>query len=216
MSSPEVPPLHSSPPAAPAFTFGGYVDDNPGPDGVPFWPRVGARLIDLVIHYVIVFGATFVLGIMVVIIAAANDADYQSLLARMQAASIWPFLSQLAGAIAFHTLCEGLHGSTPGKWMLGQVVVSETLEPCDLPAALKRSVAYFWDALFFGVIGYFAMQKSRLNQRHGDTWAKTVVSRRKNLPAESLRGGSRFALVLMLAAVVDGAMVVTGYVATLF
>jgi hypothetical protein len=35
----------------PAFSFGGYAGEAAGLAGVTFWPRVGARLIDLVVHY---------------------------------------------------------------------------------------------------------------------------------------------------------------------
>ena len=40
------------------------------------------------------------------------------------------------------------------------VVVSEGGTSCDLGASLKREIAYFFDAFFFGLIGYVSMKKS--------------------------------------------------------
>lgn len=51
--------------------------------------------------------------------------------------------------------------------------------------AFIRSGAFYIDGLFFGLIGYSCMKHSRLNQRYGDIWAKTVVVKVAELPAES-------------------------------
>ena len=113
----------------------------------------------------------------------------------------------LMGSIAYETLCETLHGSTVGKLALGMVVVQEDGTPCRFKAALIRSLAYFVDGLFFGLVGYFAMQKTPQQQRHGDDWAHTIVCKRSAAPPESLRSGTRFLLALVLGAMADAALV---------
>jgi len=60
--------------------------------------------------------------------------------------------------------------------------------------AIQRSLAYYWDALFFGLVGYNSMQQSPLNQRYGDVWAKTVVVRAATVPRSAVRPGWVFLL----------------------
>lgn len=210
MSSPTLSPLSGSPP--PDLSFGGYVTSDDSPVGVSFWPRVAARLIDLVVHYAIALVAGFGLGIVVVIVAAAAGADPQAYFAKWKGDTILTMVMALLGQILYHTMCEGLHGSTVGKLILGQVVVTTGRKPCGLVAALKRSLAYFFDGLFFGAVGYFHMQKTKMMQRYGDDWADTVVCKRSQLPPESLRGGGRFVLALLAAAAMDGAFITLGIV----
>ena len=107
--------------------------------------------------------------------------------------------------LPIETLCEGLHGSTVGKILLSMVVVQEDGSPCRLKSALVRSLAYLVDSLFFGVVGYFAMQRTIRNQRYGDSWAETVVCKRSTLPAGTLRGAGRFTRGLLLGAMADAA-----------
>jgi uncharacterized RDD family membrane protein YckC len=116
----------------------------------------------------------------------------------------------LLGSVAYHTICEGVHGSTIGKRLLGIVVVQEDGNPCRLKPALIRSLAYYIDSLFFGVIGYMAMNKTPQEQRHGDDWAHTVVCRRSDVAQHTLRSGGQFARALLFAAMVDSAFIITG------
>lgn len=43
--------------------------------------------------------------------------------------------------------------------------------------ALVRSLAYYIDGFFFGVVAYSTMSKSPLKQRLGDQWGNTAVFR---------------------------------------
>lgn len=52
--APEFPEAAAS---TPTFSFGGYATESAGLAGVSFWPRVGARLIDLGVHYCVSFAA---------------------------------------------------------------------------------------------------------------------------------------------------------------
>lgn len=66
------------------------------------------------------------------------------------------------------------------------------------------------DSLFFGVVGYFNMQKSPQNQRHGDDWAHTIVCRRALVAPQNLRGIGQFVMVFLLAAMADSALAMVG------
>jgi hypothetical protein len=82
-------------------------------------------------------------------------------------------------------------------------------------SAWIRSFAYFIDALFFGLIGYFNMQKNPQRQRHGDEWAHTVVCRRSNVAAANLRSGGQFTGALFLAVLADAMLLIFGLLISL-
>jgi hypothetical protein len=108
-------------------------------------------------------------------------------------------------SLLFQTICQGWHGCSPGKRMLGIVVLQEDGSPCAPFQALKREIAFFVDSLFFGIVAKLRMSESHLQQRIGDSWARTVVVYRRSAPAHSLRSGLRFATVLFLASAADAA-----------
>jgi uncharacterized RDD family membrane protein YckC len=91
------------------------------------------------------------------------------------------FAISLLGSVVLEAICEGFHGSTPGTLLLSMVVVQEDGSPCRPGSAWIRSIAYFIDSLFFGLIGYFNMPKNPQQQRHGDEWAHTIVCRRSDV-----------------------------------
>lgn len=179
--------------------------------GVSFWPRVGARIIDLIVHNIIAVCAGFFFGIMVAIAAGLRHQN-AALLFRRPANGLLIFSLALLGSIVLEAICEGFHGSTPGKLLLGFTVVQEDGSPCRFGSALTRSFAYLLDALFFGMIGYSCMQKSPQEQRHGDEWAHTVVCRRSQLTPPSVCGFGQFAAVFLLAAMADAALLIVGQV----
>jgi uncharacterized RDD family membrane protein YckC len=193
----------------PQFNLGGYAQQ-PSLPGVPFWPRVAARLIDTFVHLCFAFGTGLIIGVAIAVVATAKGANVQAEIAKMQGNSITAFILALVGGIAYQAICEGLHGSTLGKLMLGQVVLDTDKRPCGLRAAVIRSSAYLIDSLFFGAVGYFEMQKTDLHQRHGDNWAHTFVCKRSEAPPEALRGAGRFIAVLVVAGTVDMAFLALG------
>jgi uncharacterized RDD family membrane protein YckC len=134
-----------------------------------------------------------------------------AMIANYRAAGASVFIFSLLAGVAYHTICEGLHGSTVGKLALQMVVVTEGGTPCDLDAALKREIAYFFDALFFGLIGYVSMKKSQQEQRYGDHWAQTIVCKRAAVAPQYLRDTRRFAAVLALAALANAALMIVGF-----
>ena len=178
--------------------------------GVSFWPRVGARLIDLIVHSVVGFCATLFFAFLVGIAAAMAHRTPASLGPKLGHLTLAGFVFGLLGGIAYHSTCEGVHGSTVGKLALSMVVLQEDGSPCRLWPAVIRSLGYFVDALFFGVIGYFAMQKSPQQQRHGDAWAHTIVCKRSDAPRDKLRSGGMFVATLVMATIVDAALIIIG------
>jgi uncharacterized RDD family membrane protein YckC len=177
-------------------------------DGVAFWPRVAARVIDLLVHYLLSF-LTGLFFFFLVVIAAAGHPD-PLLVARMQHTGIAAFVFALLGSVIYEVICEAVHGSTLGKLTLSMGVVQEDGTPCRIGSALVRSFAYLVDALFFGMIGYLAMQKSPQMQRHGDEWAHTVVCKRSRIQPENQRTGGRFILALLFALMADAALIMVG------
>jgi uncharacterized RDD family membrane protein YckC len=91
-----------------------------------------------------------------------------------------------------------MSGASLGKLACGLRVVSEESRPIGLSQAFKRSLAFYWDGLFFGLVGYSSMKKSELNQRYGDHWAKTLVIKSSEVPVESKRGWEMFALAFVM------------------
>ncbi|MGA2202101.1 MAG: RDD family protein [Terriglobales bacterium] len=180
--------------------------------GVSFWPRVAACGIDLTVHYFIGFCGGFLVGIMLAIVAALQHTSVRVLLAHRTPGGIALFTFALLGSIVFEAICEGFHGSTPGKLLLSMVVVQEDGSPCRPGSAWVRSFAYIIDAFFFGLIGYFNMQKSPQQQRHGDEWAHTVVCRRSKVAPQNLRGIGQFTLALFFTALADAALIILGTV----
>ncbi|HZQ90412.1 MAG TPA: RDD family protein [Terriglobales bacterium] len=184
---------------APELSLGGYLSQPGDLEGVGFWPRVGARLIDTFVLACVSSMTAFVFTVVAVAAAAANHQSATAVGQKLGTVSFTGLGFGLLGDIAYHTICEGLHGSTVGKRLLGMVVVQEDASPCRVWPAALRSLAYYIDSLFFGVVGYFAMQKTLKQQRHGDAWAHTVVCKRTALPAETLRSGGRFFGAILLA-----------------
>jgi uncharacterized RDD family membrane protein YckC len=215
MSITPLPNLPSEPEGIHLSALDSYLVQPGALSGVTFWPRAAARVLDLVIHYFIAAGSGFFVGVMLGIVASLRDVSVRTLLAHRTPDAIWPFVFALLGSIAFEAICEGFHGSTPGKFCLSMVVMQEDGTPCRLGSAWIRSFAYLIDSLFFGLVGYFHMEKSPQEQRHGDDWAHTVVCRRSDIAPHNLRGGGQFALALFLAALADAALVIVGLVVKL-
>jgi len=179
--------------------------------GVGFWPRVLARVIDLAVHFVASFFAGLLFVILLVIAASGHVSPL--VLAKLQSFTFVSFVLSLLGSIAYHAICEGLSGRSLGKAVISIVVIQEDGGPCRLGASSIRSLAYLVDALFFGVVGYSAMQETPQKQRFGDQWAHTIVCKRSEAPAGSLRSSGRFAAALMCAILLDIALVIMGQLA---
>jgi uncharacterized RDD family membrane protein YckC len=212
--TPQLPPELPAEPDPTHFTLGGYTGPSRVIEGVSFWPRVGARMIDIAVMTFLGFIAGAIFGVVLAVVATVLGQPPAVVAARYHRSGIAVFIFSLLAGVAYHTICEGLHGSTAGKLALQMVVVGENGTPCDLEAALKREIAYFFDALFFGLIGYVSMKKSPQEQRYGDHWAHTIVCNRAAVAPQYLRGGNRFTGVLALASLANIALVIVGLLLT--
>ncbi|MGI9103951.1 MAG: RDD family protein [Terriglobales bacterium] len=208
--------LQQAKPAEPTFSFGGYaLDTSTLPTTAGFLIRAGARLVDLACHWIIQIASAFVFGLMLLVAVHGDRVAFQQHLSRLRGASVIAFLIAAVGYVSFHAVCEAFHGSTPGKMICGLVVLDESGRVCGLKAGLGRSLAFYVDGLFFGIIGYMAMKGSPLDQRKGDEWFHTVVAKRKAVSADKLRGSGRFLATTVLAAMVDSGFAFLGFLAHL-
>ena len=169
--------------------------------GAGFGIRAAARVIDIVYGIGIGFFGGVFAGIILVLLDREGliAPGWQERLGGVDLAG-WGF--GLLGTLFYHWLTEGMFGASLGKLVCGLRVVSEESRPISFTQAFKRSLAFYWDSLFFGLVGYSSMKKSELNQRYGDHWAKTVVVKSSEVPAESKRGWEMFAVAFVLGSFV--------------
>jgi|SRR5215470_7622248 len=178
-------------------------------EGAGFAVRALARGIDTLVHFAVGLAAGLVVGILVAIGSALRGVPADAAIARLSGTTPLGFVAALIGGTAMHVLAEGLHGSTLGKRICGLTVISEDGTPASIPSALKRSIAYYWDALFFGLIAYRKMSESPRRQRFGDVWGQTQVVRLSSLDAGARRSWVRFALATTAGITVDGVVIFT-------
>jgi uncharacterized RDD family membrane protein YckC len=189
-------------------SFGGYAAPLSGFKGVPFWPRLLARVIDILVHYIAAILAGFLFALILAI--AAGGPPPARVLQRTFQNNFAVFVAGLLGLFAYNVICTSVHGSTLGKLLLSMQVIQDDGSPCRPKSAIIRELGYFVDAMFFGVIGYFAMRGDPEQKRHGDEWADTIVCKRAQVPAASKQSGMRFVLGLLLGIIADIALLMTG------
>lgn len=194
---PEIPPLAGAEPVHPPAFAG-------------FWVRTGARIIDVILYNILALVIIFLLVIVIGVVAAVSKIPAEPLITRLDRMTATSIIASLLASIVYHTLAEGLHGSTLGKLILGLTVLGEQGRPCGMRAALIRSAAFFVDGLFFALPAYFNMRDSLRSQRLGDEWAHTIVVRRRSLPPEQRRSGVRFLGALIAACVAYSAIFALG------
>jgi len=190
-------------------SFGGYIAAPGALEGVSFWPRATARIIDSVLQYVAAFltGRLFVLMLK---IASGGHIPFR-IVWHLRQVGTTGFAFGLVAGLAYHVIFTSVYGASIGKRLLSMVVVQEDGTPCSIKNALIRELSYYIDALFFGIIAYTSMQKSMLEQRHGDEWAHTVVCKRSLVLQGNLRGSGRFVVALVFALAAHSALLLIGW-----
>ncbi len=151
-----------------------------------FGIRAGARIIDTVLGMVLGLIAGVVSGVLVVVLANIGVFD-SGAVHRLGGLSLSSIAFSILGTLSYHTIAEGLGGASIGKLICGLRVLNEDDRPCSIGGAFVRSLAYFVDALVFGLVAYSVMSKSPRQQRLGDRWGGTVVVEAKSVPASSQR-----------------------------
>lgn len=205
---PLTPELQVSRPEILLPSFGGYIPQSDELQGVTFWPRVAARVIDTVVHYFTGYGTGWMFGKMMVI--AANGHVPRAVILKLRHPGLSLFFFAILGFVLYQVICTSVCGSTIGKKILSMVVVQEDGSPCRFKSAVVRELGYFVDSLFFGLIGYTAMQNTEQQQRHGDEWAHTIVCWHSLIPAEKLRGTDRFVLAVLFGLMANVAVRLIG------
>ncbi len=186
----------SGPTDQPTVSFGPYTSAPGSLEGVGFGLRFLARVLDYGVFYFAIFTVSFLFGMVIGIISMATQ---RALPPGLGSVTWHLFAAGFFGYFAYHWICEGLHGSTLGKLICGIVVVSEDGKRCGMKAAAGRSLAYYVDGLFFGLVGYFSMRESPKQQRLGDKWNDTMVVKRSDVVPQVLRSSGRFFLIFLLA-----------------
>lgn len=176
-----------APPADPnpygqSFVPGGDMPLEPGSFGI----RAVAHIVDIVLTMFVAFFAGAVGGILVALLAAGGMVA-EGWQQRIGHAGPATYLFGIIASLAYHTLGEGLGGATAGKAICGLRVLGERRESCSMGKSLIRNLAYYIDALFFGLVGWTSMSKSPMLQRYGDKWAGTIVVRTRSAQGMQLR-----------------------------
>ena len=161
----------------------------PPAEGAEFWPRAGARLIDTIFLVGLSFAASFVGGLALVVLQVLGLTD-AGWVERVQVTSASTYLFSMLANVAFHTIGEATGGTTVGKLLFGLRVVDVSGGRASILACAIRSVATWWDFLFFGAVAAGAMKTSPLRQRYGDRWAKTLVVSKYDAGARPVGAGT--------------------------
>lgn len=169
----------------------------PVSEGAGFGIRAIARIIDLVYGLSLMVVAGFLAGLVLVILERAGLAE-SGWEDRAGEGKLLDWILGLMIAVVYHSVTEGMYGASLGKVICRLHVVTEDGQPIALAKAFKRSLAYCWDSLFFGLIGYSSMKRSVLSQRYGDHWAKTVVVKSREIGAGVRSGFEIFILALLM------------------
>lgn len=175
------------------------VVDTPIPSGAGYGIRLGARLIDVALSFILglVGGIIGAIGIAVLAHTGRAPENWAEL---AQEQSFWGYVFGITGMVLYHWFAEGISGTTVGKLCCGLSVVQLDGTPCGFWAAGKRNLAYLMDSLFFGLIGYESMKKTRLQQRHGDHWGKTVVVKKSDFTPTPKPAALKIVLGILLGA----------------
>jgi len=189
-------------------SFGGAAAPLSGFQGVTFWPRLLARVIDFVVHYVAAILAGFLFALILAIAAGGRPPDW--ILQRVFQTHFAGFAAGILGLFAYNVICTSISGITLGKLLLRMQVIQDDGSPCRPKSAIIRELGYFVDALFFGLVAYFAMREDPEQQRLGDEWGDTIVCRRAQVPSASQRSGRQFVMGLLFGIAADIALLMIG------
>lgn len=149
-----------------------------------FWIRAAARIIDWVVLGIVGMFVGVFLALIAGIVEATTGGPAPDLLEAMTKTTFIGWIGGVITNLGYHSLFEGVAGSTVGKRVLGLHVVAFDLTPVRFDQAVKRSIGFLVDALFFGAIAAGEMKDSPEKQRIGDRWGETRVVRRRSLPLE--------------------------------
>ncbi len=172
-------------------------------EGIGFPLRALARIIDLIVHNMAVVGFSFVAGLVIGLAAEASGAQVPEFATEDVGARLVSGLFGVIGFILYTSICEAYYGATLGKMFLGLFVVDKKGEQISFGAALVRSLLFYVDQFFFGLVGYMVMKDNPLHQRLGDKAAGTVVIKRSEVRSSEIPSGCMMIIVLVVALAFD-------------
>ena len=176
--------------------FGAFADK--GLSGAGYVRRAAAKVIDFILLNVAEFLAMILFAVVVLVIAAARETPSELVAARLDRVTFSSLVLGVVATVSYFTLFEWLWGTTPGKRLVGLVVIAEDMTRCSFLAALKRNLALLLEMLCGTIPAALAINGSARAQRHGDRWAGTVVPRRESV-APALVGTPVSFLLALLA-----------------
>lgn len=170
-----------------------------------FWIRGLARLADWLLLALINIIVIFCLAFLAQLFGALAGRPVDGFLLGLHTTTWVGRIGGVLVTLAYHTVFEGIAGSTVGKRLIGLQVLSEDLEPITFVQGAKRSLGFLVDAVFLGAVAAASMNDSPQKQRVGDMWAETRVVYRESVPEQLLPSGMRwlggFAAAMTIAAV---------------
>ncbi len=172
-------------------------------EGIGFPLRALARILDLIVHNMAVVGFSFVAGLVIGLAAEASGAQVPEFATEDAGARLISGLFGVIGYILYTSICEAYYGATLGKMILGLFVVDKKGEQISFGAALVRSLLFYVDQFFFGLVGYMVMKDNPLHQRLGDKAAGTVVIKRSEVRGSEVPSGCMMIIVLVVALAFD-------------
>jgi uncharacterized RDD family membrane protein YckC len=133
-----------------------------GTNGNVIWHRVGAFFIDSIL-----LGLIWV----PVILAGAALGEIGFLVFTV---------AGLVATLVYGFLLEGLYGYTPGKFLLGLVVIKPDGSNCTIGASILRNLLWVVDALStFNLVAMISILLTDNNQRAGDLVANIAVVKQR-------------------------------------
>ena len=153
-------------------------------EGAGFWIRAAAKIIDV---YVVNIVLNLVVGLLFGFFIVIFYPSYVSTIENMsKSINVVGYLYAIIGVTLYESISESVGTTTVGKQIFKLRVLTTDGKPPEFKQAFIRSIAFFVDSLFFGVVAYISMSSNKLNQRFGDKWAKTVVVYKDNAPKSSI------------------------------
>lgn len=182
----------------------------PAAAGAGFGIRLVARIIDFGLHSVVAWFGYAVLWIIVYAADTLITRGASVLVMRLDMPSFTEWLVGAMGYAAYHAIMERWYGASLGKLITGLVVLSEDGTRPALWQTWWRSMAVYLDQWLFGLPALASMHPPA-NQRCGDRWARTIVVRRRDVPASLRQPWANFVVSLTAGVSVDITLVMIGY-----
>jgi uncharacterized RDD family membrane protein YckC len=195
-----------------------------GPNrGATFGHRLAARVVDFLL--IVAAGYVFnFIAILLALVSLALSFGYgkAAQIIATPPSSTSEVVRAVGATLAYfliYPIFESIYGATPGKRLLGLVVVARDGTRCTFPAAAIRSLAFLLDALVAGLVAMDYMKRFPLNQRYGDWLTRTVVAYRKDIDSHQRGSAKQFvaalAVSLLLLAVVSVIQTILRYAGAL-